>query len=599
MLYATHERFDFWTWGDAGCCLPRGATSATLRRRPPGAEGRRRARPRRGRGPDDRRAGRRRPREARRRPADAASCRRSTRPAGSSTTPPTNAAVDVTEIAWDEADALPFPLCISVEEQPGLVVGEAWGNIVLADHGRTIAGEPLGEVPAPVLAARRRDGCDPCEHERAEPVPVRFRPTLASAPLTHARPRARRSGRRGPADAGARRRPRVARRSAPLLHDWLEERGFAFRAGPAVVRGGDDAWSVSDGVTVALLRATAATLTVLARPRSATATIAADPRAARPAVELEGTLLGATEPWRPQADLLGQRRRRAGVRRRGRARRQRDAALRRRRPRPPARDGHGVRRRPTGSATASPGNVGAGAIAHVVDAATATILGATNPLPAAGGTDPEPADAVRRDAPEAFLVQERAVTAADYARVTERNRAGAARGRDVPLDRLVAHRLRHRRPRRRRCAVDADVRDRAARATSSGSGWPATTSRSTGRASCRSRSSCTSASSRDYFRAHVQAAVLDVLSSRVRADGTLGFFHPDRFTFGQPVYLSAIVAAAQARRRASQSVTAADVPAPARRRLERARHRRAADGPARDRPARRRPELPRARRAQR
>ena len=37
-----------------------------------------------------------------------------------------------------------------------------------------------------------------------------------------------------------------------------------------------------------------------------------------------------------------------------------------------------------------------------------------------------------------------------------------------------------------------------------------------------------------------------MLSSRVRPDGTLGFFHPDRFTFGQPVYLSAIVAAAQA-----------------------------------------------------
>jgi hypothetical protein len=50
----------------------------------------------------------------------------------------------------------------------------------------------------------------------------------------------------------------------------------------------------------------------------------------------------------------------------------------------------------------------------------------------------------------------------------------------------------------------------------------------------------------EYFRAHVKAAVLDVLSSGVRADGTLGFFHPDRFTFGAPVYLSAIVAAAQA-----------------------------------------------------
>jgi hypothetical protein len=50
----------------------------------------------------------------------------------------------------------------------------------------------------------------------------------------------------------------------------------------------------------------------------------------------------------------------------------------------------------------------------------------------------------------------------------------------------------------------------------------------------------------EYFRAHVTAAVLDVLSSGVRADGTLGLFHADRFTFSQPVYLSAVVAAAQA-----------------------------------------------------
>ena len=28
--------------------------------------------------------------------------------------PPTAAAVDVTEIRWDPADALPFPLCVSV-----------------------------------------------------------------------------------------------------------------------------------------------------------------------------------------------------------------------------------------------------------------------------------------------------------------------------------------------------------------------------------------------------------------------------------------------------------------------------------------------------
>ena len=37
--------------------------------------------------------------------------------------------------------------------------------------------------------------------------------------------------------------------------------------------------------------------------------------------------------------------------------------------------------------------------------------------------------------------------------------------------------------------------------------------------------------------------MLDVLSSRVRPDGRRGFFHPDNFTFGQPLYLSQVYAA--------------------------------------------------------
>ena len=37
-----------------------------------------------------------------------------------------------------------------------------------------------------------------------------------------------------------------------------------------------------------------------------------------------------------------------------------------------------------------------------------------------------------------------------------------------------------------------------------------------------------------------------MLSNRVLVDGRLGAFHPDNFSFGQPVYLSPIVAAAQA-----------------------------------------------------
>src|SRR5262249_37373543 len=48
---------------------------------------------------------------------------------------------------------------------------------------------------------------------------------------------------------------------------------------------------------------------------------------------------------------------------------------------------------------------------------------------------------------------------------------------------------------------------------------------------------------RGYFGADIEQALLEVFSNRVRADGTLGLFHPDRFSFGEPVYLSPLVQA--------------------------------------------------------
>ena len=50
----------------------------------------------------------------------------------------------------------------------------------------------------------------------------------------------------------------------------------------------------------------------------------------------------------------------------------------------------------------------------------------------------------------------------------------------------------------------------------------------------------------DYFRSEVVRAVRAELSADVLPDGRLGVFHPDNFSFGEPVYLSRIVAAAQA-----------------------------------------------------
>lgn len=47
-----------------------------------------------------------------------------------------------------------------------------------------------------------------------------------------------------------------------------------------------------------------------------------------------------------------------------------------------------------------------------------------------------------------------------------------------------------------------------------------------------------------YFQSDVKQALSETFSNRDLANGRRGFFHPDNFTFGQPVYLSQVVAAA-------------------------------------------------------
>src|SRR4029077_3387517 len=66
------------------------------------------------------------------------------------------------------------------------------------------------------------------------------------------------------------------------------------------------------------------------------------------------------------------------------------------------------------------GNVGADSLVFLA-AADGHIQSCRNPLPASGGTDPETNDQIRRRAPQAFLTQQRAVTMADYAAMTELN----------------------------------------------------------------------------------------------------------------------------------------------------------------------------------
>src|SRR5262249_50931318 len=79
--------------------------------------------------------------------------------------------------------------------------------------------------------------------------------------------------------------------------------------------------------------------------------------------------------------------------------------------------------------TGRAGNVGVGALRRIVT--NLPITAVWNPLPAAGGTDPEPLEHARLYAPPALPTQKRAVTEADYAAFAERHpevqKAGATR----------------------------------------------------------------------------------------------------------------------------------------------------------------------------
>ena len=81
----------------------------------------------------------------------------------------------ITNIEWMAEDALPFPFCLSgfTDEEHGAQFRDdlsiVHGNIVLADHGLTIAGESLGEVPAPQILLPPDPGVDRCR-PAASPV---------------------------------------------------------------------------------------------------------------------------------------------------------------------------------------------------------------------------------------------------------------------------------------------------------------------------------------------------------------------------------------------------------------------------------------------
>lgn len=470
-LFTSHNRISFYTWGDDECCLPAGAMRATL---VDDEENRLMLRPgdvvileevkgpSTGAAADADPAHRHAVRLTRVTPA-AEEDEEGTRFPGTLTSD-TLFDQPIVEIEWSEEDALPFPLCISStmsdeDGQEELVedISIAIGNVVLADHGRTL---PVEDVTAPRHVRKQRS--------------------------------------------------------------WLRERDVTH----AVPFDGD-AWMTSD---VAVSARTAR---------------AQDPRSARPAVSLTDE---DADEWHPQRDLLASDRFDAHfiaeVDGDGRA---------------SLRFGDDIYgRRPAGGSSLQAvyrtgngpaGNVGGGAIFHVlttpglgIDAGDEDSRAIRNPLGAIGGRAPESLDEVRLYAPQAFRRQERAVTEADYATVTqwhpEVSKAVARRlwtgswhtmfiavdrvgGR--PVDRAFEAMLTQWLERFKLAGHDIEIEP------------PQFVPLDIAINVCVKPG---------YFRSDVKQELLRVFSSVDLPDGRRGYFHPDNFTFGQRVYLSEIIARA-------------------------------------------------------
>ncbi len=486
VLHKAHNEIDFYTWGDRRCCLPKGATRATLAGHLAALKAGDALLFEEVLGPSTGEPGDADP--THRHVVRLTSVRKFSpdNPQVPLTDPLSGA--KITEIAWAAEDALPFPLCISsvTDEAHGKVeldrVSVARGNLVLADHGFTLpADEDLGRVPParlvypPERDANRCTGAEPVE------LPPRFAPKLQNLPLTFAGTVLKTTVKDG------------VSRTERLAFDPEAPAALAMR------------WRMEDCLpAITLITRNGGTWTAR---RDLLNSGPDDPHFVVE-VEHDGSASlrfgNGVHGRRPESGTAFAARYRVGN---GRA-----------------------------------GNVGADTIAHVA-CGDGAVLGVHNPLAAQGGVDPEDAAVVRRRAPQAFRRQERAVTPEDYAEVTERHpgvqRAAATlrwtgswytvfvtvdRAGGLPVDADFKARITRHLERYRMAGHDTEIND------------PVFVSLEIDLLVCVQA---------NYFRSDVRAGLLAVLGNRMLPDGRRGLFHPDNLSFGQTVYLSSVYKAAR------------------------------------------------------
>ncbi len=199
-----------------------------------------------------------------------------------------------------------------------------------------------------------------------------------------------------------------------------------------------------------------------------------------------------------------------------------------------------------GQATA--GNVGAETIRHLVGRTTKISGGVTNvrnPFPAHGGIAPESIIEAKLFAPYALRKDlERAVTAADYATIVEREfkdkvQRAVAQLRWMGSSYEVV------------VAIDPFEREEADSALRAEIALVLNRYRRIGHdvkvlaaARVPLAIEMTVCAKPHYLQGYIKAALLNLFSPGLLPDGRKGFFHPDNLTFGEGIFLSKLIAAA-------------------------------------------------------